>query len=96
MQAFERSGARGFWRKRLDLKLQETVRETKWAHEVALLYARLDEKDEAFAWLERAYAGRAYDLLFLNVAPEVDSLRDDPRFRDLLRRIGSPRPGQPM
>ncbi len=95
-QAFERSGARGFWRKRLDLKLQETVRETKWAHEVALLYARLDEKDEAFGWLEKAYAGRAYDLLFLNVAPEVDSLRDDLRFRDLLRRIRSPRPGQPM
>ena len=89
-QALERSGARGFWRKRLELVLADTTRESKWAHDVALLYARLDEKDEAFAWLDKAYAGRAYDLLYLKVCPEVESLRGDPRFKDLLRRIGLP------
>ncbi len=89
-EALERSGARGFWRKRLELELQKTARETKWAHDVALLYARLEEKDEAFAWLEKAYAVRAYDLLYLKACPEGDSLRGDPRFPDLLRRIGLP------
>ena len=89
-EALDRSGAPGYWRKRLDLALAETARETKWAHDVALLYARLNEKDEAFAWLEKAYAGRAYDLLYLGVCPEVENLRADPRFADLVRRVGLP------
>jgi len=89
-EALQRAGARGFWQKRLEIELQNTARETKWAHDVALLYARLGEKDQAFAWLEKAYARRAFELLFLKVGPEWDSLRGDPRFQDLLRRIGLP------
>jgi len=89
-EAVERSGARGFWQKRLELELQKTARETDWVHDVALLYARLGEKDLAFAWLERAYADRTFELLFLKVGPEWDNLRGDPRFEDLLRRIGLP------
>ena len=89
-EALERSGARGFWRKRLELELQRTTRQSKWAHDVALLYARLEERDQAFAWLEKAYAARAFELLFLKVGPEWDSLRGDPRFQDLLRRVGLP------
>jgi TolB-like protein/Tfp pilus assembly protein PilF len=55
---------------------------------VAMVYADLGEIDQAFAWLEKAYADRDIYLGFMNVQPFYDPLRDDPRFDDLLRRIG--------
>lgn len=56
------------------------------AYSVAEIYAVLGRKDEAFAWLEKAYRERAPHLLSLRVEPTLDSLRADPRFTDLLRR----------
>jgi serine/threonine protein kinase/Tfp pilus assembly protein PilF len=56
-------------------------------HEMAIIYAGLGEKDQAFAWLEKAYADRVWRLPFLKVEPRFDSLRSDPRFQDLLRRM---------
>jgi hypothetical protein len=43
-------------------------------------------------WLERAYDERKGGVLFLRTAPELDSIRSSPRFRDLVRRIGFPPP----
>ena len=57
-------------------------------HEIAIIYAGLGEKDQAFAWLEKAYADRSWRLPFLKVEPRFDSLRSDPRFTDLVRRVG--------
>ena len=79
-------------KKQLEVELQEPERETRWAHDVALMYAHLDEKDEAFAWLEKAYTARAYDLLYFGVFPEWAGLRGNPRYRDLARRIGVTHP----
>jgi TolB-like protein/Tfp pilus assembly protein PilF len=89
-EALQRSSAEGFWRKLLELEQQKTSRSTEWAHDVASLYARLGEQDQAFAWLERAFVDRPFELLFLKVGPEWDNLRGDPRFQDLLRRTGLP------
>jgi len=55
---------------------------------VATLYAALGDKDRAFEWLERVHAERNYYVVFLNADPALDNLRADPRFGDLLRRIG--------
>jgi len=57
---------------------------------MALCYVNigLGNKDQAFAWLEKAYQERSNHLAFFKVSPTVDSLRSDPRFADLLRRIG--------
>ena len=52
--------------------------------------ALLGDKDNAFLWLEKAYQQRASELIWLKVDWEWDSLRSDPRFADLLRRIGFP------
>jgi len=55
---------------------------------MATLYSTLGDKDRAFEWLEKVYKERNYYVVFLNVDPALDSLRGDPRFSDLLRRIG--------
>jgi Flp pilus assembly protein TadD len=56
--------------------------------EMAIIYAGLGEKEQAFAWLEKAYADRAWRLPFLKVDPRFDSLHSDSRFSDLVRRVG--------
>src|SRR5262245_13909679 len=58
---------------------------------VANVYIGLGAKDQAFEWLEKAYQERSYYLAYLKVSPAADPLRADPRFDDLLRRIGAPR-----
>lgn len=57
---------------------------------VADLYALLDEKEEAFNWLEKAYQERSSKLTDLKIDPDFDSLHSDPRFRKLAERIGLP------
>jgi serine/threonine-protein kinase len=55
---------------------------------IAAIFMCLGEKDQAFAWLERACDDHSYDIVFLNVDPLFDGLRNDPRFPDLVRRAG--------
>jgi TolB-like protein/DNA-binding winged helix-turn-helix (wHTH) protein/Tfp pilus assembly protein PilF len=54
--------------------------------EIALIYAGLDEKDQAMIWLEKAYQERFNPSILKR--PAFDTLRSDPRFQDLVRRIG--------
>jgi pentatricopeptide repeat protein len=51
-------------------------------------YLGLGDDEEAFAWLERGYQERSPILQFLNVHPHFDSIRSDPRFADLVHRVG--------
>jgi eukaryotic-like serine/threonine-protein kinase len=55
---------------------------------VAAIYAALGEKDEAFAWLHKADTARDGILVRLKVDSRYDSLRSDPRFTDLMERVG--------
>jgi serine/threonine-protein kinase len=55
---------------------------------IAMIYAGLGEKDQAFDWLEKAYEEHSVWMPWLKVDPKFDSLRSDPRFVDLMRRIG--------
>ncbi len=55
-----------------------------------MIYIGLDNKDEAFAWLEKAFADRISDLVYLQTDPLLDPLRSDPRFQVLVRRMGFP------
>jgi hypothetical protein len=59
---------------------------------IGLVYSALGDHDAAFRWLEEAYREHDTFLPWLNVDPEFDRLRDDPRFHDLVRRIGIPTP----
>ena len=54
----------------------------------AYVYIGLRNEDQAFAWLEKGYEERSNHLAFFKVSATVDALRSNPRFADLLRRIG--------
>lgn len=56
----------------------------------ANIYLALGDREQTFEWLEKAYAERQPNLRALKMAPAYDELRSDPRFADLLRRIGLP------
>jgi TolB-like protein/thioredoxin-like negative regulator of GroEL len=60
------------------------------AEELVSLYAGLGEKDKAFKWLERAYAERSGPLYKLRVEPTFVSLRSDPRFEAIVKRMHFP------
>lgn len=73
------------------LKLEEHVQKTGLGrYEIALVYAGLGRKDEAFAWLEKSFAAHDKGLTYLKIDPCLDSLRSDLRFNDLVRRVGLP------
>jgi serine/threonine protein kinase/Tfp pilus assembly protein PilF len=72
------------------LKNLKTTKEYVSPAELAILYTGLGDKDGAFQELERAYAAHDLQMQYLKVEPHYDSLRSDPRFADLMRRVGLP------
>ena len=56
--------------------------------DIAVIYAGLGDKEQAFARLEKAYKDHSWGLVRLKIDPRLDSLRGDLRYRDLLRRMG--------
>jgi Flp pilus assembly protein TadD len=56
--------------------------------DLAVAYAGLDDKDKAFAWLERAFSDRSNFIAVLRLEPALDALHGDPRWNDLLKRVG--------
>jgi TolB-like protein len=62
----------------------------KYIHPTAMAYicAGLGQKDKAFAWLEKAFQDRSPALIWIRLEPISDPLRSDPRFGDLMRRMG--------
>jgi len=82
-KAFQTSGWRGIWRewiKRLDALGGSTF-------DRALYNAQIGNVDEAFKYLEKVYQQREVWMTYLRVEPRLDPLRNDPRFKDLLRRV---------
>jgi tetratricopeptide (TPR) repeat protein len=55
---------------------------------VARAYLGIDNKELALLWLEKAYAQRSYSMTALKVDPIYDPLRNEPRFQELLQRVG--------
>ena len=71
--------------KELEDRAQQTYVQPVW---VAVIHLGLGQKDQALDWLQRAYADRSGWLAYLKIDPMFDTLRSDPRFSDLLRRVG--------
>ena len=87
-RAYGLSGKRSEAMKLLnDLKSSSTAKNSH-ASEVAAIYASLGDKDEAMNWLEKGYAERFNPGVLIR--PGFDPLRTDPRFQDLVHRVGLP------
>ena len=60
------------------------------AFEFATIHAFRNQTDEAFEWLDRAYAQRDPSMMFTKVEPLLNSLDNDPRFGALLKKLNLP------
>ncbi len=100
-KAYHQSGAKGYWRKSLELCELGIRRPRKFASasgfghcdymqlvDAAAIEVRIGDYDAAFADLERAYTSHNAYILYLNANQGWDPIRSDPRFRDLTRRMG--------
>jgi tetratricopeptide (TPR) repeat protein len=88
-RAFTERGIPGYLREWIE-QLKRKPYDVRTPETIAGAYARLGDKDRAFQLLETAYAERNPRLVNLRENVVFDNLRDDPRFADLLRRIGLP------
>ena len=88
VDSFKVSGWEGFLLKRLEvLKTVAKTRDVE-PHHFAGLYVRLGRKDEAFTWLNKAFQARDVATLQFKIEPAYDPIRNDPRYAQLLRKIG--------
>jgi TolB-like protein/Tfp pilus assembly protein PilF len=86
--AYARAGQTDAARKSISQLEEQVRRDGVGRYEIALVYAGLGEKREAFRWLEDSYRAHDVGLVYLKVDPCLDPLRSDPRFDDLMKRIG--------
>jgi tetratricopeptide (TPR) repeat protein len=88
--ALAKSGKEAEARSILKILLKSSAERYVSPYNIALIYNGLGKTDETLAWLERAYAQRIQRMVFLKVEPKWNNLRSDPRFQDLVRRVGLP------
>ena len=89
-QAYAKSGYQAARRRILELNLQLAKKRYVDPGGIAMDYAALGEKDQAFVWLEKAYAEKSDAISYIKVDPDADSLRSDPRYAALLKKMGLP------
>jgi DNA-binding winged helix-turn-helix (wHTH) protein/TolB-like protein len=87
-EAASAANSKDYWKKRLEQEFIEMRTESPALFNMAEIYAQLGDRDAAFEWLEKAIEKRHYEVMYLRVAPNLDPLRSDRRFDDLLRRAG--------
>ena len=84
------AGKRGEAQQILDELLRLSKQVYVSSGQIAMIYVALGDKEKAFTWLDEADKLRELNVLRLKVDPRFASLRSDPRFDDLMRRIGFP------
>ena len=87
-ELYVKSGRRAEAEKMLATWSSRPAQEFGHAESMAMIYAGLGKKDEAFQWLDQAYREHWGRLPWIKIEPEYDSLRDDPRFSALLNKMG--------
>ncbi len=89
--AFAATGNSSEAHKILNQLKEKSARSYLSSYCIAEIYLGLGDEDQVFEWLEKAYEERARQLVMLKVEPEVDRLRSDSRFKNLLQRMNFPR-----
>ncbi|HKP38800.1 MAG TPA: hypothetical protein VJT71_18225, partial [Pyrinomonadaceae bacterium] len=87
-RVFAQSGIKGVWKNRLDVLLERSKSTYVSPGDIALFYTRLNDRDQAFLWLEKAMAERSINFNYLVADARFDNLRSDPRLAELLKRVG--------
>jgi hypothetical protein len=88
--AFRKAGPKAAKKARADLAASRFQAGRGNPVNVASSFAEAGERDQAFLWLEKSFNERTPQLLHIVADPAFDDLREDPRYRDLIRRIGIP------
>lgn len=88
-EAFRAAGWQGFLRKQLEV-LERAAKNGRQVdpYTIANLHIRLGQKEEAFPWLEKTFELHDPSTIQFKIEPTYDILRDDPRYAELLGRIG--------
>ncbi len=89
-QGFHAADWKGALTKAIEARQAQRKTGYSSAYNIAVLYAGLGDKDEAFKWLNTAYQERDWQLEALKTDFLLDPLRSDPRFADLVRKVGLP------
>jgi TolB-like protein/Tfp pilus assembly protein PilF/predicted Ser/Thr protein kinase len=90
VQGYAQSGYRGAMRRAADVLAERSRKTYVLPYSVAQLYLCAGEKARALEWLERGFEARDPNMLYLNVDTAMDSLRSEPRFQALVRRMNLP------
>ena len=89
-QGFRSGGWKGALTRGIETR-QAQRKEGYWsAYAIAKMYADLGDKEQAFRWLDIAYQERDWGLLSLKTDFALDSIRSDPRFAEVVRKVGLP------
>jgi serine/threonine protein kinase/tetratricopeptide (TPR) repeat protein len=89
-EGFRWAGWKGALAKGIEVRKAQRKTGYSSAYDIATLYADLGNKEEAFRWLDMAYGGHDAGLEFLKTDFLLDPLRSDPRFAELVRKVGLP------
>lgn len=102
-KAYQQSGEKGYWRQVLAFCREASKHPRKFASisgygwcdyvqngDVAMLEVRVGEFNAAFESLEKGYSNHEAEIIYLRADPSWDPIRTDPRFQDLIRRVGLP------
>jgi serine/threonine protein kinase/Tfp pilus assembly protein PilF len=88
--AYARGGFEGLLRAELDAVLAASKKEYVSPKRIAALYAMLGENDKAMDWLEKNYQEHSKTMMTIKVDPRLERLQSDPRFKEMLARVGLP------
>ena len=89
-QLYSRAGWPGVLQEGLREVLEMSKTEPFSPFVIAGFYAKLGQKDEAIEWLEKAYEQRDFRLMMISVSFDFDAMRSDPRFKEIVKRVGLP------
>ena len=88
LSAYKSGGKTAFWRKYLEQSNDPSSSNIRLAWDRVICYLRLDDRDQVFAWLEKSYDERDRWIMNIRYDPQFDSIRNDSRYVDLVRRVG--------
>ena len=89
-KAFDLEGWKGYWEKTLSSQLEKARHEYVSPSSIAILYARLGDEENAFRYLDKAYANHDDALTNIKTEHDFDLLHADPRYAALLQKMGLP------